>query len=192
MSTFDFNTAETQRSRDVIPPDTIATLHLNIKPGDTGDGLWLKKSKDGTSEGLDCEFIVVDGEHAKRKFWARFTVAGETDGQKQAVDISRRTLRAVLESARGINPDDTSEGAKTARQVQGWGDFDGIRFLGRIGVEPTKGQYGPKNILHEVITPDRKNWRPVEQVAAKPNGAARHAAAVPPPAAEIVRPQWAR
>ena len=45
---FDFNTAETQRSRDVIPPDTVATLQLTIKPGDTGDGQWLKTSKDGT------------------------------------------------------------------------------------------------------------------------------------------------
>jgi hypothetical protein len=156
---FDFNTAETQRSRDVIPLDTIATLQLTIKPSDTGEGQWLKTSKDGASEGLDCEFIVVDGEHAKRKFWSRFTVAGETDGQKQAVDISRRTLRAILESARGIKPDDVSESAKSARQVAGWGDFDGIRFIGRIGVQPAQGQYGPKNVLLEVITPDRKHWR---------------------------------
>ena len=187
---FDFNNAETQRSRDVIPPDTIAPLHLSIKP--SGDGQWLKKSKDGTSEGLDCEFIVVDGEHAKRKFWSRFTVSGETDGQKQAVDISRRTLRAILESARGIKPDDMSESAKAARQVAGWGDFDGIRFIGRIGVEPAKGQYPAKNILLEVITPERKNWKPVEQVAAQHNGAGRHAAPPAPVAGEKVRPTWAR
>ena len=187
---FDFNNAETQRSRDVIPPDTVATLQLTIKPGDTGEGQWLKTSKDGTSEGLDCEFIVVDGEHAKRKFWSRFTVAGETDGQKQAVDISRRTLRAILESARGIKPDDVSESAKSAREVAGWGDFDGIRFIGRIGVQPAQGQYGPKNVLLEVITPDRKHWRRVEQ---QTNGARPpHQSAMPAPAAEIVRPAWAR
>ena len=185
---FDFNNAETQRSRDVIPPDTIAPLHLSIKP--SGDGQWLKKSKDGTSEGLDCEFIVVDGEHAKRKFWSRFTVSGETNGQKQAVDISRRTLRAILESARGIKPDDMSESAKAARQVEGWGDFDGIRFMGRIGVQPAQGQYGPKNIF-EVITPDRKHWRRVEQqtTCAKPP---HQSAGALQPAGEIVRPTWAR
>jgi hypothetical protein len=138
-------------------------LQLSIKPGDTGEGLWLKTSKDGKSEGLDCEFIVVDGEHAKRKFWSRLTIAGETDGQKQAVDISRRTLRAILESARGIKPDDVSDSAKAARQVASWGDFDGVRFMGRIGVQPAQGQYGPKIILLEVITPDRKHWRRVEQ-----------------------------
>ena len=92
---FDFNTAETQRTRDVIPADTVAVIQMNIKQGDAGEGLWLKTSKDGSSQGLDCEFILVDGEFAKRKFWSRLTVAGETDGQKQAVDISRRTLRAT-------------------------------------------------------------------------------------------------
>jgi len=187
---FDFNTAETQRN--VIPPDTIATLQLSIKPGDTGEGKWLKTAKDGTSEGLDCEFIVVDGEHAKRKFWSRLTVSGETDGQKQAADISRRTLRAILESARGIKPDDMSESAKAARRIAGWEDLDGIRFLGRIGVQPAQGQYPAKNTLLEVIVPDHTKWRPVEQVTAKPNGAARHAGAVPAAPAEIVRPAWAR
>jgi hypothetical protein len=189
---FDFNNAETQRDRSVIPPDTIATLHLNIKPGDTGEGKWLKTAKDGTSQGLDCEFIVIDGEHAKRKFWSRFTIAGETDGQKQAVDISRRTLRAILESARGIKPDDMSESAKAARTVSGWGDLDGIRFIGRIGVQPAQGQYGPKNILLEVITPDRKGWRRVEQQANGAKPPHQSVAAVPAPAAEIVRPAWAR
>jgi hypothetical protein len=187
---FDFNNAETQRTRDVIPPDTVAILQMIIKPGDTGDG-WLKTSKDGTSEGLDCEFIIVEGEYAKRKFWSRFTVAGETDGQKQAIDISRRILRAILESARGIKPDDQSDDAKKAR-VADYADFDGIRFIGRIGVQPAQGQYGPKNTLLEVITPERKNWRPVEQVTAKPDGAVRHAAAVPAAPAEVVRPAWAR
>ena len=188
---FDFNTAETQRSRDVIPPDTVATLQLTIKPGDTGEGKWLKTAKDGTSEGLDCEFIVVDGEHAKRKFWSRFTMSGETDGQKTAVDISRRTLRAILESGRGFAPGDMSDSAKTARQVASWGDFDGIRFMGRIGVQPAQGQYGPKNILLEVLTPDRKGWRRVEQ---QTNGAKplHQSAAVTVSAAEIARPQWAR
>ena len=184
---FDFNTAETQR--EPIPADTVAVIQMNIKPGDAGEGKWLKTSKDGTSRGLDCEFIVVGGEHDKRKFWTRMTLEGESDGHKDARDISRRTLRAILESARGIRPDDQSDDAKKARMAD-YADFDGIRFIGRIGVEPAKNGYAAKNTLLEVITPERKNWRPVEQVAAQPNGAGRHAAAAP--AAEIVRPEWAR
>jgi hypothetical protein len=184
----DFNNAETQRSREVIPADTVAVIQMNIKPGDSGDGLWLKTSQDRKSKGLDCEFTVVDGEHAKRKFWSRLTLEGETDGQKQAIDISRRTLRAILESARGIKPDDTSDAAKKARMAD-YADFDGIRFIGRIGVEPAKNGYAAKNTLLEVITPERKNWHPVEQVK-RDDRPTQSAASESAPA--IARPEWAK
>jgi hypothetical protein len=80
---FDFNKALGQRSSDLIPADTVATLQLNIKQGDTGEGLWLKKSKDGRSIGLDCEFTILDAEFKGRKFWSRLTVDGLSDGHKQ-------------------------------------------------------------------------------------------------------------
>jgi hypothetical protein len=185
---FDFNTAEKQRTREVIPADTVAVIQMKIRPGDSGEGKWLKSSKDGTSRGLDCEFIVVDGEHAKRKFWSRFTVVGETDGQKTAADITRSTLRAILESARGIRPDNQSDDAKNARMAD-YGDFDGIRFIGRIGVEPAKNGHATKNTLLEVITPERKNWHNVEQVkrAERPT---QPTASESAPAIE--RPNWAK
>jgi len=185
---FDFNTAETQR--EPIPADTVAVIQLDVKPGGVGDGGWLKASKDGTSRGLDCEFTVVDGEHAKRKFWWRLTLEGETDGHKDARDISRRVLRAIWESARGIKPDDKSEDARKARQVADAGAFDGVRFIGRIGVEPAKGNYPAKNMLLEVITPERKNWRPVEQVKRADRLAQQPA--VSEPAQAIARPDWAK
>jgi hypothetical protein len=42
---------------------------------------------------------------------AAFYVAGTTSGHAEAGEISRNTLRAILESARGIKPDDKSEAA---------------------------------------------------------------------------------
>jgi hypothetical protein len=186
---YDFNTAETQRTREVIPADTIAVIQMNIRPGDTGSGRWLKTSKDGASRGLDCEFTVVDGEHAKRKFWTRFTLEGETDRHKEARDISMRMLRAILESARGIKPDDQTDSAKKAR-IADCADFDGIRFIGRIGVEPAKNGYAAKNILHEVVTPERKGWHPIEQVrsADRPG----QLSVVSEPAPVITKPEWAK
>ena len=94
---FDFNDAGEQRSLDVIPANTVCTLQLTIRPGGVGDGGWLKRSADGASEGLDCEFVVVDGQYAKRKLWALFTLAGTTQGHETAGDISRSTFRAILE-----------------------------------------------------------------------------------------------
>jgi hypothetical protein len=186
VSAFDFNSAGEQRSFDVIPDRTIAVVQLNVRAGDAGEDGILKRSKTGTSEGLDCELVVVGGEYDKRKFWDWMTVSGTTDGHKQAADITHRKLRAIIECARGIKPADVSEAAKKARVAE-YADFDGIRFLAQIGVEPAKGDYRAKNFLAQIITPERKEWQPVEQTA-KP---------APAPAGEkpsnvIVKPNWAQ
>jgi hypothetical protein len=115
-------------------------------------------------------------------------LSGVTDGHAQAADITRSRLRAILESARGIKPADVSEAAKKARVAE-YNDFAGLRFLAKIGVEPAKGDYKAKNTLTEAITPDRKEWHPIEQVE-------RSSRPVQPttPAArtEIVKPAWAQ
>lgn len=191
----DFNKAGPQKSFDVIPAGTIATLQLMVRPGNAGEGGWLRRSKAGDSEALDCEFIVVDGPFARRKFWTLMTVEGTTEGHAQAAQISGSRLRAILESARGVRPDDTGDGAKRKRQIASYGDFDGLRFIGRIGVEAAKDNFPAKNILLEALTPDRKDWHPVEQVAKQPAAAATptapSAATKPETAKQITRPTWA-
>ena len=137
MTNFDFNDANDQRSIDVIPRGTICTLQLTIRAGGVGEGSWLKQSADGRSTGLDCEFVVVDGPHIKRRLWERYVQSGTTAGQEEAVKISRGKLRAIIESARGIKPDDMSEQARKARTVE-LRDFDGLQFIARIGIEKGK------------------------------------------------------
>ena len=205
---FDFNDAGEQRSIDVIPANTICTAQLTVRPGGAGDDGWLKRSKDGASEALDCEFTVVDSEYARRKVWALYTVRGTTAGHAEAAEISRRALCAMLESARGVRPDDKSEAAQRARQAQDWGDFDGLRLIVRIGVRPPEGTYPAKNTILEVITPDKQAWRKIEQAPPIPAGAGKPrtsgnsagagadaAAGAPsaaPPKGAVSRPQWAR
>jgi hypothetical protein len=180
--TIDLNDAGEQKSFDVIPDRTLAVLQLNIRPGNVGEGGLLKRSKNGAAEALDCELIVVEGPYAKRKFWDFMTLGGTTDGHATAADISRRKLRAILESARGIKPADISEAAKKARVAE-YRDFDGIRFMARIGVEPAKGDYRAKNFIAEVVTPDQKEWHAIEQV----EQSLLHATP-----ATIVKPAWAQ
>ncbi len=194
---FDFNDAGPQRCFEVIP-DTIATLHMTVKSGGAGENGWLKRSKAGDSEALDCKFTVVDGKFAKRVFFTLFTIAGVSEGHAAAASISRSRLRAILESARNIKPSDNSDAAKEARRISSFGDFDNLRFIGRIGSEPPKGEYKAKNVLTEVITPDRREWHPVEQVAKPDGGTASPGTASPVTAAAataapvIMRPAWAR
>jgi hypothetical protein len=188
----DFNDAGEQRSFDVIPDRTIVTLQLTIRPGGAGDDDWLKRSADKNSEGLNCEFVVVDGEYAKRKLWQLYTLHGTTPGHAEAGEISRRTLRAILESARGIKPSDKSEAAENARKVTSWADFDQIRFVARLGVRPPKDGYAAKNTILEVITPERREWQQPEQISAKTASSATPASPATPPAGAIVRPEWAQ
>lgn len=194
---YDFNGAEQQREGGLIADGTIAAVHLTIRPGNSGEGGWLKRSKDGSSQALDCEFTVVDGPFAKRKFWSLFTVEGTTEGHAKAADISASRLRGILESAKGIRPDDETDAAKAGRRVNSWGDFDGLRFVAKIGIETAKPGSGfkDKNTLDAAITPDRKTWVKVEQVAKaagtfQPVGVA--AAAVAAQAAPAGKPAWAQ
>jgi hypothetical protein len=192
----DYNQAGAQKSFDDIPDGTIAVVQMNIRPGNVGPGGLLKRSKEGTCEGLDAEFIVVEGEYTKRKFWSFMVVSGTTDGHEEAADITNRRLRAILESAKGIRPEDVSEAAKAKRNAE-YSDFDGMRFMCKVGVEPastdpkTGKTYSAKNILKEAITPDRKDWRAIEQqpksAEAKKGGAAANNASIP-----IVKPGWAK
>jgi hypothetical protein len=191
---FDFNNAGEQRSFDVMPSGTLVTLQMTIRPGGAGDHKWLKLAADGNSEGLDCEFTVVDGQYAKRKIWALFTLRGTTPGHAEAGEISRNTLRAILESARGIRPDDKSETAQLARKTSSWADFDQLRFMARLGVRPATAQHSARNVLLEIVTPERRAWKKPEQIdrglfANSPAAAAP--AATAPPANTIARPQWA-
>jgi hypothetical protein len=193
--TIDLNTVGEQRSFDVIPANTILTLQIKIRRGNAGDGGWLRRAKDGASEGLDLELTVVDeGPYKGRKLWLLLTVSGTKPGHADAGKISLATLKAIVESAKGIGPDDTSEAAQAARKVS-WQDFDGLRFIARLGVRPPEGSYPAKNTILEVITPERQAWRQPTQLDRdlinKPNGGAAPTATTQAPANAVARPQWA-
>lgn len=186
---YDFNNAPEQREGGLIPEGTVAVVHMTVRPGNAGEGGWLKRSKNGDSSALDCEFTVVEGPFAKRKFWSLFTVEGVTEGHAKAGEISASRLRGILESARGIRPDDESDTAKSARRVTSWGDFDGVRFMAKVGIEKGKEGYKDKNTLDAAVTPDRKAWTKVEQVNKVPAPAA--IAAAQQAAAQPAKPAWA-
>jgi hypothetical protein len=183
----DYNSAGAQKSFDVIPDGTIVIVQMNIRRGNVGEGGLLKRSKNGQAEMLDAEFIVVEGDHVKRKFWENMVVSGTTDGHKEAADITNRRLRAILESAKGIKPEDVSEAAKAARNAE-YIEFDGLRFMCKLGVEPARGEYKAKNNIAEVITPGRPEWHAIEQ---QPKSAEAKKGGADNTPAPITKPAWA-
>ena len=200
---FDYSTAPPPRDFELIPRDTVMTLSTHLRPGGAGEGGLLKRNAKGDCEMLDVEFTVVDGPYKSRKFWEYFVVNGTTDGHSQAVEISHGRLKAILDSALGLKPDDMSPQARAARTVD-YKDFEGKTFLGKIGIEkggpkidkatgkPTGENWNDKNVLLAVITPDKKEWHHVEQPPPF-TGSGEGAAAPTPaaPAAPVNRPSWA-
>lgn len=189
---YDFNDADRQQNGfDLIPANTIVPLVMNIRPGGAGEQGWLRPSQSSDAMMLDCEFTVESGPFARRKVWQMFTLSGgklDEHGESIGGKISRQSLRAILESARKIDPEDMSDQAMAGRRINGWQDFNGLSFWARIGVEKDKtGQYGDKNRIACVLTPDMKDYGKMTEAPAKPAGG--YGASAPAPAAPAT-PAW--
>src|SRR5215472_140359 len=137
---FNYSDAPPPRDFELIPQDTIATHVLHIRPGGVGEDGMLKRSARGDCEMLDCELIIADGLYKGRKYWEYWVMEGTTDGHAKSIDWNRGTLKAILDSALGLDPNDKSDKAQAARTVS-YKDFEGMTFIGKIGIEKGK----PKN-----------------------------------------------
>lgn len=211
--TFDMNDVAPQTSGDLIPDGVFAKVAMSIRKGGA-DGMseadrgLLKPSNQPGSDVmmLDAEFTVLEGVYARRKFWQNFTVqGGKLDEQGQSIGwkISKATFRAMIDSALGLDPEDMSEAAKAKRVLRGLADLDGIAFVAKIRIEPSRNPaYRASNRLDHVVLPNAPEWRKVmagepvpAQPANRPTVAAAPATApawgAPAPAPAPVRPAWA-
>jgi hypothetical protein len=195
--TFDMNDAEPQKTGELIPDGSFAKVTMIIRPGGIDgqaeiDQALLKAPHDPSADTcmLDCEFTVVEGPHAKRKFWQMFTVQGgkvDEHGVSIAWKISKSTFRAMIDSALGLDPQDVSETAKQNRVLRGLADLNHITFIAKIKVEPSEdSRYGDQNRLDRVVLPTEKEWKLVmdgKDVPASPSrsrGTAAKTASVQP------------
>jgi hypothetical protein len=181
---------------ELIPQDTVATVSTHIRSGGVGEDGLLKRSKDGDCEMLDLEFTILDGPFKGRKFWMYLILTGTSDGHAKAADISRGTLKAILDSALGLKPTDVSAEARAARTVS-LKKFDGMAFIARVSIEKGNAKndgggtfWADKNVLGGVVTPDKKEWHPTAQPPPF-NGGAASSGASSAPAVPVERPGWA-
>jgi len=163
--TLDFNSAEEQFdgvSSDFspIPEGTIVDVLLTIRPGGAGPDGILKQSQRSDAQYLDCEYTVTNGEYERRKFWGNLTVAGgslDDKGNSKAGNISKRTIRALLESCYSIDPKDMGEDAKAARTLSSYMDLNNLCAKVKIGVETYNDK--ENNRLDMVITPGMPEYK---------------------------------
>ncbi len=164
---YDLNDTEPMRASEIIPDGSFVKVTMTIRPGgvdgpfEIDKGL-LKPSGSAESDvlSLDCEFTVMEGPHARRKFWHGFTVSGGKVDEKGASvgwNISKRMFRSMIDSALGLDPSDMSDGAKAKRHLRGLADLGGITFIAKVIVESSE-RYGDKNRLERPVLPNEKEW----------------------------------
>ncbi len=166
---YDLNDAQPQKAPmgELIPDGTFAKVKMTIRPGGVNgptpmDAGLLKASQSSDARMLDCEFTVVEGPFARRKFWQNFTVAGgklDEKGQSKGWNISKSAFRAMIDSALGLDPKDMSPAARQKRVMQGLKQLDGIVFAARIMIEPASSpQYKDANKLANVVLPGEPQY----------------------------------
>jgi hypothetical protein len=157
----DFNNSDNQQSFDVIPNNTLAKVRMQIRPGgydDTNQGWnggYATKNDNTGSIYLSCEFVVLEGEFARRKVWS--LIGLHSNKGPEWANIGRSFIKAILNSSKGFKESDVSEAAQNARRIKGLADLDGVEFLAKITV--AKDQNGnDKNEIKFAITPDHKDY----------------------------------
>ena len=210
----DFNDGERQRSIEIIPQGTVVRVVGTIKPGgisrpgsEQADAGWLTASRSSDVLMLKWEFVVTDGPYRNRRFWPNMTVHGgdvNEKGESKGWNVAKSQIRAMLNSARNIKPDDESPTALAARRINSWADLNGIECLIKVGVEKGQNGYPDKNRIGTIIEPGNKEYVPpgtpmpasAAVVSAPAAAPATPAWGAPPPvaapAASSSTPAWAR
>jgi hypothetical protein len=196
----DMNDAAPQKTFEVIPDGVFAKVLLQVKGGgytlpgaDAADnGLFRTPKSEGSAVTMECEFTVLEGPYAHRKFIEYWTVAGgdvDDKGHSKGWNISKTRIRAAIESNQGIKPDDMGPQAVATRRINNFSELQNLWFFAKIGVDFGNEYADPmtgamkmgfdKNKIDRIITPDMVEYadmaagKPVEP---KPSGRQRKAA----------------
>ena len=164
MSWNDFNSAEDQPSFDVIPRGTIAKVRMTIKPGGYDDpangwtGGYATHNPDTGSVYLNCEFVITDGQYARRKIWSLIGLHSAKGPEWS--NMGRTMIKGILNSANRLLPDDQSPAAQQARRIDGLHALDGMEFVVQIGVQKDR-EDEERNTIRGVITAKHKDYSAV-------------------------------
>lgn len=188
----DFNNSENQSSFDLIPNNTLAKVRMSIKPGGYDDsnqgwvGGYATKNDSTGSVYLSCEFVILEGEYARRKVWG--IIGLHSNKGAEWGNMGRSFIKAILNSSRGFSENDNSPAAQNARKINGFADLDGIEFLAKITARKDQNEE-LRNEIRFAITPDHKDYQSFMGNAAP---FAAKAPATPAAPAPNNRPAWAR
>ena len=174
---------------------------LHIRAGNVGEDGMLKRSKDGRLRDARLRIRRPRWTHTQSaNFGTNCILEGTTDGHAKAAEISRGTLKAILDSALGLKPDDASPQARAARTVSlkavRWHDLhrqnrhrEGHAEERRHRRELARQEHfrGGDHARQEGVAPGRA----APTVQRRKRRQLRHLLAPPASAPPIERPGWA-
>ena len=183
----------------LIPNGTICRAVIIVKMGEMeipefGRGQWFKRSASSQAKWMELEFTVLGGDFDRRKFWDRIFVDGDKMGESgipQAKEIGLSNLRAIIESAKNLDPSDMSELAQSARNINGVDALNMMEICAKIGVKKGTNGYQDSNRLLSAMTPNQTGFISVgstSQPQAQPQAVAQKPSAT---ATSGVAPSWA-
>lgn len=119
---------------------------------------------------LFCKLEVAAGTYEGVTWYENITLPSRsqnirlTEGQQKACGSGGRTLRAIVEAVRGVDPKDKSPQAGRKRILNSWSELDGMEFPARLGIsrEPYEGKDGRlywSNTLGRIIPCTDKEYR---------------------------------
>jgi hypothetical protein len=156
------------RDDQSLAPPGVYQLEINVVRGDAGEDGTLTLAKNGRGLMLRALYTVIGGNHAGHKIWDYITVefnesndpnlppieASKLNNYRASVRMGLLKLRAIVDSAHGLLPDDASDAARAKRNLNSYDDIDGLKFWARVDERAGRGGYGPSNVIDYVITPD--------------------------------------
>ena len=121
---------------------------------------------------LFCRLEVAAGSYEGVAWYENITLPSRaqnislTEGQQKACGSGGRTLRAIVEAVRAVDPKDKSPEAGRKRVLNSWSDLDGMEFPARLGIsrEPYEGKDGRlywSNTLGRILPCTDKEYQEV-------------------------------
>ena len=144
----------------LIKEGTLAKVRLDIQQGGFNDESagWTKDMATKGTTGavyLKCEFKILDGKFQGRKIWSLIGLHSPK-GDKYKM-MGRVFIKEILESSRGIDPNDESEAANKKRSITSLADLDDSIFVAEINIGTNQKGEG-KNEIKKAITPDHQDY----------------------------------
>lgn len=183
LHSLDLNQAPLQlQPAPLIPVGTLVKVMLQIQPGNFGENGWLTHSQFTESVYLKIQLKILEGEYKNRVIYERIGIQGtkqDDNGNDIWGTMGRSQLRAMIESAYGISPNDQSEAAQKRRQLSGFQALNGLVFMIKVGKEKKQaGSDRQYNNIAQIITPDMSDYPQIMGAASLLGNEGLHDAAI--------------